>query len=928
MNSLNTTSVSFAVTPTVVSTLFSHYFNRKPLRQRPTAHLSYDEGLHLIRSFLDYASHHTVEELQAFTAQWVPHPQWVKVEDVTISEHQLARSAELLHKELGPNGLGQVGGEKWWQWRKPESSLDAEWIEMRSDAYERKQNGGNSQRVMMYIHGGAYYFGSVDEHRYQMQRHARKLKARVFAPKYRLSPQFPFPCGLQDCLAAYLYLLTVQDPVTIVLAGDSAGGGMVMSLLCVLRDQGLPLPAGAILISPWVDLTHSFPSVSGEAPMDYIPQAGFHHKPSKAWPPPNEDDVAMLREEALKKQKNETKKTPSKHELKGKQQGHVEKKETSDTSSRSNWINGGIPINPDKLLSVNIDGQLVKLKDQIQMYTTNELLAHPLVSPVMQPTLGGLPPLLIMVGGGEILRDEQIYLAHKCANPAKYAPPDEALTPEGKAKLEQYKPTDVQLQVWDDLCHVAPTLSFTRPAKYMYRSVAQFGAWALARAQKRGIDILDDDEISVISESGSDNESKEKRPKTPETEKSDINIEPGQVGKAGDPLPPFKNHLIRQRVTRYGATLPLAPEAELVACCVQPESVGVVKEGTVKKWLARKDDWDHRYASTKAKIYKKIISDMVVGYHDFGPGEYPPPTALAGRRRVDSELVEGNKRQKSWGLALWSLWGSKHDEMTVEREKKADTQPEVRVATDADGEGARSSADIEGQNKPPLKPSRSRSRSHRRVVTDENQTGSQPITEDTPVAHLLEQRREQEAAKPSLLSPDYAPETGVAGKRPFLDGIALPFSLNKDAETASMMTLQSNATPFPGSRPMSPNFGDDDSTQPSQSTQLTSQDAPEIEVAGKRPFLDGIAFPFSLKTEAETASMKTLQSNVTAMPNLHATIQDKELPEPPVEKHQENGATKGKSEVDEGEFNPAVTPLERPGLDTFVTAQEDLPRVK
>jgi acetyl esterase/lipase len=126
------------------------------------------------------------------------------------------------------------------------------------------------------------------------------------------------------------------------------------------------LPAGAILISPWVDLTHSFPSVAGEAPFDYIPQAGFHHKPSKAWPPPNEDDVKMLREEALKKKKD-GKKTPGKHELKEKQQAPVAKKEPSDSSSRSEWINGGIPINPEKLLSVTIDGQLVKLKDQIQV---------------------------------------------------------------------------------------------------------------------------------------------------------------------------------------------------------------------------------------------------------------------------------------------------------------------------------------------------------------------------------------------------------------------------------------------------------------------------------------------------------------------------------------------------------------------------------
>lgn len=372
MTRLNTTSVSLAVTPTVVSTLFSHvgkvhahahpihhveltapqYLNRKPLRQRPTAHLSYDEGLHLIRSFLDFASHHTVEELQAFTSQWVPHPQWVKVDEVTIAEEHLTRSAELLAAELGRDGIRQVGGRQWWQWRKPESSLQAEWIEMRSDANQRKKSGDPVKRVMMYIHGGAYFFGSVDEHRYQMQRHARKLKARVFAPKYRLAPQFPFPCGLHDCLSAYLHLLTTQDPSTIVLAGDSAGGGMVVALLCVLRDQGIPLPAGAILVSPWVDLTHSFPSVAGDAPLDYIPQAGFHHKPSRAWPPPNDDDVSMLRDQARRASGQ------------SKEQAPVAKYEAS---SGEQVTSGGVSTDTDRFLSVTIGGEPTTVKDQIQV---------------------------------------------------------------------------------------------------------------------------------------------------------------------------------------------------------------------------------------------------------------------------------------------------------------------------------------------------------------------------------------------------------------------------------------------------------------------------------------------------------------------------------------------------------------------------------
>jgi hypothetical protein len=386
--------------------------------------------------------------------------------------------------------------------------------------------------------------------------------------------------------------------------------------------------------------------------------------------------------------------------------------------------------------------------------------------------------------------------------------------------------------------------------------------------------------------------------------------------------------MIRQKVTRHGATLPLAPEAELPACCVQPATVGVVKEGTVKKWLAMRKQWDNRFASAKAKIHKKIVDDMVAGYHEFGPGEYPPPSALAGRRRVDSELVEG-KKQKSWGLAMWSLWGSKHDEMTVERQKKAGEEPEVHVATPADGQGARSFADIEGQDRPKMLSDQSRNRSHRKTVVDENQTGSMVITEDTPVAHLLEQRREQEAAKPGLLSPDFVPETGVAGKRPFLDGIALPFSLNKEADTASMMTLHSTATPLPGSRPMSLVLVDDDSTQPTQTTQMTSQeeDAPATGVAGKRPYLDGIALPFSLNREAETASMMTLQSNVTPLPGSRPMSpsvlgDDSALSTKQTEEVKEIGEKK-----EEG-LTLAVPAPERPGLDTFVTAQEELPRVK
>ncbi|EFQ30247.1 hypothetical protein CGRA01v4_00356 [Colletotrichum graminicola] len=806
---LNTTSVSLAVTPTVVSTLFSHFLNRKTSKQRPDAHLSYDEGLHLVRTFLEFASQHTVEELQAFTAQWVPHPQWVKVEDVTIPEDQIERSSELIEGQLGPTGVRAVGGRKWWRWRKTQSPLKAEWIEMRADYNERKKNGGATRRVMLYVHGGAYFFGSVDEHRYQMQRHARKLKARVFAPRYRLAPQFPFPCGLQDCLAAYLYLLTVQDPTTIVLAGDSAGGGMVLSILCLLRDQGIPLPAGAVLISPWVDLTHSFPSVSGNNELDYISSSGFHHKPSRAWPPPNEDDMEMMRVQAIKVRAGKEKSATKLNTLENKQAAPITLNGGGGTAEDNpEPSDAADPRKTALQISVTINGDLITVKDQIQLYTTNALLSHPLVSPIMQPTLGGLPPLLIMVGGGEILRDEQIYLAHKCANPAKYPPPsmDEA----GLAQLQQYKPTDVQLQVWDDLCHVAPTLSFTRPAKHMYRAAAQFGAWALARAQQTEIEATDsNDDISDISSSASDADNAQPE-QTEESTPKQVN----KVGKAGMPLPPFKKHMIRQRITTHGVIHDLAPESELPGCVMKPEEVGVVKGTPVRRWLDTKAQFDKKFSTAKAKVHKAIIKELADGYVDFGDGEKPPPTALAGRRKASEELVD-RKKTKSIGLSLWSLWGSKHDETTMGREKKADSNAKTSApeVLPRGGEGARSFQDVENQEPVPAASVGGK----RQNVVDEKHasqvSGSQvqesriTAIDDTPVAALIEMRKEQEkkneeaASAAGRLTPDFVPGTGVAGKRPFLDGIALPFSLGKkDADTASMMTLMSGD----GSRPISP----------------------------------------------------------------------------------------------------------------------------
>lgn len=768
---LTTLQVGAAVTPTVIRTGISHYTNRKPRHKKPTAHISYDEGINLIRCFLTYASHKTVEDLQSFTSQWVPHASWVRTENVPIPEAQVTKAAELLIQQLGEDGIKQIGGRNWWQWRRQNAELKAEWIEMRAHYNALKALKIRSKRIMMYMHGGGYFLGSVDEHRYQLQRHARKLKARVIAPRYRLAPQFPFPCGLQDCLAVYLYLLTIHETNEIILAGDSAGGGMVLTLMCILRDRGLPLPAGGILISPWVDLSHSFPSVAADNPLDYIPPHGFHQKPSVSWPPPNDDEVEAMAGTSSVSEREKAFMDKS-AELADKLGKPKEKKERDEIDVDES---GSKPVDrvprPRHQLSLDIDGKTVTLKEQFQMYTTNEMITHPLVSPVLQPSLGGLPPLLILTGGGEMLRDEQIYVAHKAANPSKY-PLGEAYRSRydpGDTMLNKYKPTPVQLQVWEDLCHVAPTLSFTRPAKYMYRSVAQFGAWILARAQDTEIEIVDDDDISTISSESRASETDSRD--SVAAQKKVENAQPAIVGRAGDPLPIFQNHMIRQRIDRYGNIYDLAPASELPATRMTPNEVGIIKPGPVKKWLHAKQQWDARYAGIKKKVQQQRLRDRAAALRLMShPEEDPPPSALAGRRTTKDEIQP--KLKTGHLLAMWSGWGSKHDEHTMKREEAAIHEEErenlaenqsptneasTRTRT-VSATPSRSRRRSSSRKKEAPMENRSRSRRRTTTVTDRGQVEGLPLVISDVMAPASAQSPISPTGEGALLTP-HSPST-------------------------------------------------------------------------------------------------------------------------------------------------------------------------
>lgn len=105
-------------------------------------------------------------------------------------------------------------------------------------------------RVLLYLHGGGYVSGSPATHRSLMVRLGHAANARVFAPAYRLAPEFPYPTAVEDAWAAYWWLLTRGvEPQQIVVAGDSAGGGLTVALMLALREANMPLPQ-AVSVSP------------------------------------------------------------------------------------------------------------------------------------------------------------------------------------------------------------------------------------------------------------------------------------------------------------------------------------------------------------------------------------------------------------------------------------------------------------------------------------------------------------------------------------------------------------------------------------------------------------------------------------------------------------------------------------------------------
>ena len=126
----------------------------------------------------------------------------------------------------------------------------------------RLQPPGAGDDILLYFHGGGYGGGSALSHSELAARLARAAGAAAVLPEYRLAPEDPFPAGLDDAVAAYRAILEELDgdASRLLVAGDSAGGGLAVAACIVQRDAGEPLPRALALLSPWLDLTCSSPS--------------------------------------------------------------------------------------------------------------------------------------------------------------------------------------------------------------------------------------------------------------------------------------------------------------------------------------------------------------------------------------------------------------------------------------------------------------------------------------------------------------------------------------------------------------------------------------------------------------------------------------------------------------------------------------------
>ncbi|KAG5652411.1 hypothetical protein H0H81_005059 [Sphagnurus paluster] len=562
---------------------------------------------------------------------------------------------------FGPEELQYVvGGERWWQVRGLDG-IDAEWITEKkylspelpptnrklSDDEAKVLKMDHLETIMsvrtltldkLYIHGGSGTKNSVEN----------KLTGQCIGGYFWGSINFyliePPPGALHKPI----------PPSKIVLAGDSAGGGLCLTMLTILRDLGLPMPAGAVLISPWVDLTHSFPSILENSKTDIIPQHGFLAKPSTLWPveslPQGDGRVVCSksngppqpgRSDTLKPSYSRVDNVDNGGDItmsgeKVQNQREMYEDVTEDTTTPSSGDSPEQSVDeynidfwepkPPKVLMDDPDAVPLELRAQIQLYATTEQLSHPLVSPVLQGSLGNLPPLYILAGNDEVLRDEIIYMAHRASHPSKY-PTRHGVLRDGHRQRENAEkfitPTKVHLQVFDGMCHVLTVFTFTPSAKCAYESISEF----VRQVTNQDPRFQLSDKVferNMAKDRPSNWKASVRNHRNVKHNAADVSEEIEYDGKGPvheDPVHEFLSYedqtcqmkeagnavMIRKRIDVNGVSRNMEPPGEIEALNLPPGQIGLIKEGPTRRWLEGQEEWDKRFRRSAKKVNKRKL---------------------------------------------------------------------------------------------------------------------------------------------------------------------------------------------------------------------------------------------------------------------------------------------------------------------------------
>ncbi|CAG8532342.1 6336_t:CDS:2, partial [Scutellospora calospora] len=393
---------------TIPSTILKHYIEGPP---KKSWDLTFHIAVALVKNNLKQ-SNLSIEQIQKefIERSNIKIPSNITIKKVILGERYRLKSRIYIEKIL--KQYEDVLDEKW---KDPSDEFYGEWVYINGEEENRNKE---TDKVVLHMHGGAYVLGSTEFSRMFTINFAKHAKARVFSINYRLSPQNQFPASLCDSVAAYMYLINPGsdagfepiNPKRIIFAGESAGGGLTLATLLFLRDAGLPLPGGAIILSPWLDLTHSMPSFwdSEIDKIDYMPKELGFFKIKTSSPVM---DQYITNAKAL-----------------------------ADKIAQKKPTIVGHP-------------SFTKVP-RFQFYCANEALAIPYIRQVhlTYESLGDLPPILCQVGGSERFRDEAILFSFKASNPKEYKLPSYATKNFEKSPFKN--PTKVLLEIYDDMPHV------------------------------------------------------------------------------------------------------------------------------------------------------------------------------------------------------------------------------------------------------------------------------------------------------------------------------------------------------------------------------------------------------------------------------------------------------------------------------------------